>query len=218
MVTAVLDGNLYLTLGTTEDDGSPRVSPVFYSHDDYVELYWVSSPHAAHSRNLAARPAVTGVVFDSTATPGGATAVYLTGTAAQVPDDELPQACARAFRALKSTAKAFVPGELTGDAPLRLYRLRADLIEIHVRGSDPDHGTGTDTRLRVDLSGAVSSAVQPSPAARDDSEAQYRAEFDAEVAFANGGSLSVEGSGSTSRVATSRRTRSRTCSSHRSGC
>ena len=159
MVTAVLDGNHYLTLGTTEDDGSPRVSPVFYSHDDYVELYWVSSPHAAHSRNLAARPAVTGVVFDSTAPPGGASAVYLTGTAAQVPDAELPQTCARAFRAVTSTSIAFGPDELSGDAPLRLYRMRAALIEIHVRGSDPDRGTGTDSRLRVDLPGVSDGAV-----------------------------------------------------------
>ncbi len=84
----VLDQNRYMTLGTTEADGRPRVSPVYYTHDDYRDVYWVSSPEATHSQNLAARPDVVAVVFDSTATVGNTAAVYLTGRARMVPDAE----------------------------------------------------------------------------------------------------------------------------------
>jgi hypothetical protein len=45
----VLDANRYLVLGTIEQDGRPRVSPVYFTHDDYRRLYWVSSPASTHS-------------------------------------------------------------------------------------------------------------------------------------------------------------------------
>ncbi|GAA4351164.1 pyridoxamine 5'-phosphate oxidase family protein [Angustibacter luteus] len=147
----VLDTNQYLTLGTTEDDGQPRVSPVYFTHDGYRDVYWVSSPGSAHSHNVAARPDVAAVVFDSTAEVGQGSAVYLTGTAAQVPDDELESACARAFAKLSGAAKPFTPEELSGAAELRLYRLRVVQHDVHVRGSDPVHGTGIDRRVQVDL-------------------------------------------------------------------
>lgn len=66
----LLDQNRYMTLGTTEADGRPRVSPVYYTHVDYRDVYWVSCPEATHSQNLADRPDVVAVVFDSTATVG----------------------------------------------------------------------------------------------------------------------------------------------------
>ena len=55
MARDVIDSNRYLVLGTSEDDGRPRVSPVYYSHVGHREFYWVSSPDARHSRNVEAR-------------------------------------------------------------------------------------------------------------------------------------------------------------------
>jgi nitroimidazol reductase NimA-like FMN-containing flavoprotein (pyridoxamine 5'-phosphate oxidase superfamily) len=147
----VMDANRYVTLGTTEDDGRPRVSPVYFTHDGYRDLFWASSPNSAHSRNVAARPDVSAVIFDSTAEVGQGRAVYLTGRAAQVSDDELEVACSRAFARLSGAAKPFAPAELSGDAELRLYYLRIARHEVHVRGSDPVHGTGIDRRVEVEL-------------------------------------------------------------------
>ncbi len=56
MARRVLDQNRYMVLGTSEADHRPRVSPVFFTHDRYRTLYWVSSPDAQHSRNLAEPP------------------------------------------------------------------------------------------------------------------------------------------------------------------
>jgi hypothetical protein len=61
----VLDVNRHLVLGTIEQDGRPRVSPVYFTHDDYRRLYWVSSPASTHSGNGAADSRVALVVFDS---------------------------------------------------------------------------------------------------------------------------------------------------------
>ena len=147
----VLDQNRYMTLGTTEADGRPRVSPVYYTHDDYRDVYWVSSPEATHSQNLAARPDVVAVVFDSTATVGNTAAVYLTGRGRMVPDVELDQECSRAFQTLSGGARPFTPAELSGAARLRLYHATVVRHEVHVRGSDPDRGRGVDTRATVEI-------------------------------------------------------------------
>ena len=155
MVRDVVDGNRYLTLGTVEPDGRPRVTPVFYTHDEYRTYYWVSSPQARHSANLTQRPAVSIVVFDSSVEPAQTRAVYIDATAAQVPDDELAAACAVAFRSVREGARAFTPDELSGSARLRLYRAGATSHAVHIRGSDPTYGTGIDTRVAVAMPGTA---------------------------------------------------------------
>jgi len=149
---AVLDANRFVVLGTIDDDGRPRVSPVYFNHADYSVFYWVSSPDSHHSQNLAARPQISFVVFDSSVTPAqkNQAAVYVDADAAEVPEAELAAECARAFAHLRGDgARAFAPEELSGDEGLRLYRARATRHELHVRGSDPEYGTGIDKRVTV---------------------------------------------------------------------
>lgn len=153
MAREVIDTNPYLVLGTVDADGFPRVTPVFFGVDGYRDFYWVSSPEAVHSTNVEERPEVRAVVFDSTVRVGHARAVYLTGRARRVPDDELPRRCQVAFREIAG-ARGFGPEELAGDAAIRLYLLPVDLAEVLVTGRDPRRGTGIDRRVAVDLASA----------------------------------------------------------------
>lgn len=148
-VRDVLDTNRYLVLGTVRPDGSPRVSPVYFTADGAETFFWVSSPLAQHSRNVAHDPRVELVVFDSGRPPGETAAVYVTRTAEEVAAEELEAACATAFAHVREGARAFTAPELSGDADLRLYRAKASQIAVHVRGSDPSYGTGIDTRRVV---------------------------------------------------------------------
>jgi nitroimidazol reductase NimA-like FMN-containing flavoprotein (pyridoxamine 5'-phosphate oxidase superfamily) len=145
MARRVIDGNHYLTLATREADGHPRLSPVYYTAARYTDLYWVSSPEAQHSRNLAERPDVEIVIFDSTAEVGAGEAVYLSATARMINDRNLAAVLPEAFRRTAG-ARPFDADELRADAPLRLYVATVNSCEVHVRGSDPVHGRGTDTR------------------------------------------------------------------------
>ena len=146
----VIDTNRYLTLGTTEPDHRPRLSPVYFTHVGYRDFYWVSSPAAHHSVNIAERPEVAIVIFDSTAPVGQGQAVYVSATAAVVADEELPRRRAEAFnRVGPGAARAFAPHELSGDADLRLYRAKATGHDLHVPGGDPVYGTGIDSRRPV---------------------------------------------------------------------
>jgi hypothetical protein len=149
MARRVIDGNHYMTLGTLDPDGSPRLSPVYYTPSRYTDLYWVSSPYAQHSRNLSERPDVQIVIFDSTAPVGQAEAVYLSAGARAVEEHALEAVCGEAFRTTAG-ARRFAPDELRGAAPIRLYVARVRTCEVHVRGSHPIHGRGLDSRQAAD--------------------------------------------------------------------
>jgi Pyridoxamine 5'-phosphate oxidase len=146
----ILDANRYLVLGTVDPDGEPRLSPVYFTHVDYAELYWVSSPDAHHSRNLHRHSAVTIVVFDSSVAAGGGKCAYLHADAAVVPAAVLAAHCRTAFAGDLRGGHAFTAAELSRDEPLRLYRAEATSYDVHVRGSDPVHGSGIDKRMPAD--------------------------------------------------------------------
>jgi general stress protein 26 len=151
MARHIIDTNRYMVLGTADPDGRPRVSPVYFAPDGYDEMFWISLPESRHSRNIAERPEVSMVIFDSTAPIGGAEAVYLLATAGQVPDEELDRHVEMACRARFPEQKVFPADELRAPAPLRLYRARVTEHSVHIRGSHPTHGKGLDYRLTVDL-------------------------------------------------------------------
>lgn len=119
---ALLDANRYLTLATADSNGQPWPTPVYFTPHEYRDLYWISSPEARHSRNLAARPDVGIVVFDSTVEVGSAAALYLEASAAEVPNAELDDAVTVAFTARFPGIDAFTPDELRDPALFRLYR------------------------------------------------------------------------------------------------
>src|SRR5690349_9761419 len=141
---AVLDRNRYLTLATADRDGRPWSSPVWFASRDHRTFWWVSRPGAVHSRNIAARPEVAAVVFDSTVVPGTAQAVYLRATAAQADDPDGIDVFSRA--AVADGLPAWTMAHVTGDAELRLYRAQA--AEVSVLGTVPG---ARDERVPVDL-------------------------------------------------------------------
>jgi Pyridoxamine 5'-phosphate oxidase len=149
MARDVLDRIRYVELGTIDADGRTRTSPVYFNPHGYEDLYWVSHPETHHSHNLALDDRLSGVVFDSTLVPGQTRAVYVTGTAREVPADELEQDLRKAFD-LDRGGRAFTIDELTGDADLRLWLLHVDSWEVHIGASHPQLGTGRDRRVPVD--------------------------------------------------------------------
>jgi pyridoxamine 5'-phosphate oxidase-like protein len=150
MAKRVIDGNRYMTIATVDDQGRPWVTPVYFSPEGYMHLYWISSPDAQHSRNVDARPEVSIVVFDSQVPIGGAEAVYMRARAQEMSEPTLEQ-CAAAFRPRFEGVRTFAPDELRPPAKLRLYLATVAEHWVLIRGSDPVWGRGIDSRLAVTL-------------------------------------------------------------------
>lgn len=83
-----------MVLGTADEDGLPWTSPVYYAHEGYATFYWVSAPERQHSRNLAVRPQLSIVIFDSGAPIYSGQAVYMSAEARQASGGELERGIA----------------------------------------------------------------------------------------------------------------------------
>jgi nitroimidazol reductase NimA-like FMN-containing flavoprotein (pyridoxamine 5'-phosphate oxidase superfamily) len=145
---AVVAANKYMVLGTTAADGSPWVSPVYFTPDGHAAYYWASSPDSSHSMNIARDPRTSITIFDSSVPIGQARAVYATGRAEIVPDEELEQA-ATLYAGRYPELRGYRADELRAPADLRLYRLRPDAHWILIPGRDPKYGRGIDSRRPV---------------------------------------------------------------------
>lgn len=141
---AIIDANSYMTLGTADESGQPWVSPVWYAPADYREFFWISSPEARHSRNLATRPELAIVIFDSTAAigTGGEHAVYMSAVAEQPAGDDLN----RGIEIFSRRSEAQGAGGLTREevspaAPYRLYRATVSEHSMLDPAASPDRRT-----------------------------------------------------------------------------
>lgn len=119
----IIDANPFLTLATADVAGTPWASPVWFAHLDHRSFVWASKPHRRHSENIAVRPEVGLVVFDSTQVPGDVEAVYACGHAEQT--DDPAHLAAFSDRSEAQGMSAWSRDRLTGDAPLRLFHVRA---------------------------------------------------------------------------------------------
>jgi nitroimidazol reductase NimA-like FMN-containing flavoprotein (pyridoxamine 5'-phosphate oxidase superfamily) len=118
-----IDFNAYMTLATADENGFPWASPVWYAAEGYAHFYWVSSPEARHSRNVAARPEVSIVIFDSQAPVGTGQGVYVSAIAEELSGTELDRGIgAFSRRSQAHGAGGWTREDVTPPARHRLYR------------------------------------------------------------------------------------------------
>ncbi len=122
----IIDSNAYMTLATADENGRPWASPVWYAAEGYAHFYWVSSPEARHSRNLAARPEVGVVIFDSQAPVGTGQGVYMSAIAEELAGTELDLGIGVFSRRSQAHgAGGWTREDVTPPARHRLYRATA---------------------------------------------------------------------------------------------
>lgn len=138
----IIEANSYLTLATADAAGRPWATPVWYAAAGYSDFIWVSRPGTRHSTNIAGRPEVGIVVFDSTVPIGTGQGVYVEAAAAEVPAAEVEAAIA-VFSAgsVADGGRPWHAADVTGPAGFRLYRARASAHYLL---------DGRDTRVPVD--------------------------------------------------------------------
>jgi hypothetical protein len=152
----VIDSNLYMILGTVGEDGQPWVTPVYFSAGGYTEFYWLSNPEAMHSRNIAARPQVSIVIFNSQTPIGTAQAVYMSGIAEEVTGADVVRGVDIFSRGSQARgAGEWTPEKVQPPAHLRLYRSTASEQFILCPRTYPEacaiHERTDDHRIAVEL-------------------------------------------------------------------
>jgi hypothetical protein len=152
---AIIDANLYLILGTADPDGQPWMSPVYFAPGSYREFYWTSTTDARHSRNIAERPRVSIVVFNSTVPPYHGRAVYAVGVARDLSGGDLDRALDLYPRPGGDDATPVTREDVTAPSPYRLYAATVSdmwvLCPREPRQPCPLHGIAQDHRARVPL-------------------------------------------------------------------
>jgi pyridoxine/pyridoxamine 5'-phosphate oxidase len=152
---AVIDANLYLTLGTVDADGHPWTSPVYFAPAGDRQFYWASETDALHSRHVADHPRVSMVVFDSTVAPYHGRAVYAVGEARELSGDDLDRALGSYPRSDGRGATSVTREDVTAPAPYRLYAVTVSdmwvLCPREPRQPCSLHGLAKDHRARVPL-------------------------------------------------------------------
>lgn len=135
-----------MTLGTSDENGRPWVSPVYYASAGYTEFYWVSSPQALHSRNLSTRPRISIVIFDSQAPIGTGQGVYMLAVTEELSGVDLE----RGIDIFSRGSQTHGAGEWKSEdvCPPAFHRLyRATATEHWIL--DPTPGLIGDHRIRV---------------------------------------------------------------------
>ena len=136
----IIEASRYLVLATADAAGRPWSSPVYFAHIGFTEFYWVSSPSAAHSRNIAVRPEVGIAVFDSHADIGTGQGAYMSAVATMLEDGETARGIgAFSRRSVAHGGREWTSEDVRPGDGIRLYRATADSLWILAKDGQPDH-------------------------------------------------------------------------------
>jgi len=139
-VSDIIEASRYLVLATADTAGRPWSSPVYFAHIGFTQFFWVSSPDVTHSRNIAVRPEVSIVIFDSQAAIGTGQGVYMSAAAKLLKGGEINEGIeAFSRRSLAHGDREWTGQDVRPGAGVRLYRAIADAHWILAKDGRPDH-------------------------------------------------------------------------------
>jgi len=122
----IIDAGRYMVLGTADEQGRPWASPVWFAPDGYRRFLWVSRTETRHSGNLAVRPELSIVIFDSGVPIGTGVGVYMDAVAEQLAGAEAEAGMAIfSRRSLAQGGREWTVADVSTPAELRLYRATA---------------------------------------------------------------------------------------------
>ena len=136
------------SLATVSPDGRPWNSPLLIAFDAELRFYWSSQVDAEHSRNIAVRPDVFLVVFDSTQPDQSGGAVYIRATARELSDEASIRA-ALASLARRKNEPPKPPADFTGPQRRRVYQAVPNVMWTNILKDV--NGYYFDERIEIDL-------------------------------------------------------------------
>ena len=139
---AIVDEIAFMTLATVDAEGTPWASPVWFG---YSEFLWISRPETRHSQNIAARPRIAIVIFDSRTPIDTGRGVYIEAEAHQVAGDVEIERVMAVFseRSVAQGGSGWTADEVRAPAAFRPYCATATRTFLGV------NDLRTEVRLRA---------------------------------------------------------------------
>ena len=125
----ILSENIYCCVATSSKNGLPWNTPVFYSYDHDLNLYWASATDSVHSHFIKENPSAFIVVYNSTAPPRSATALYLQGYVEILENEKLDQVVHQHFKRVNEDS-LFTGDYYRGSSPERIYKFMSQNVWI----------------------------------------------------------------------------------------
>lgn len=124
-VQEIISRLCYITIATTNDDGTPWISPVYFNFDDECNLYWVSYKEAIHSRNVARTNKASISIYDSTVPVWEGDGVYLQCDVYELEDHDQIASAIEAYYGGRHSPHEMDRKNVSdyiNDNPLRMYK------------------------------------------------------------------------------------------------
>jgi uncharacterized protein YhbP (UPF0306 family) len=140
---AIVDSNMYMVLGTANESGEPWATPVYFGHFEHREFFWMSSPDVRHSGNVAVRPQVSIVIFNSQVPVGKGQAVYMSAIAKELTGNDFERGLdiynGRFSNPVEHGVRLIAREDVQAPALYRLYRAVVSKHWILDPVNKPDH-------------------------------------------------------------------------------
>lgn len=136
------------SLATVSPDGRPWNSPLYVAFDANFSFYWSSHVDAVHSLNIAAKPEILLVVFDSIASDQTGSAVYFRGKARELAEGVSVKRALDCLARRKNDVPK-TPADFAAPYPRRVYQAVVDTIWTNVVKEADGHYF--DERVVIDL-------------------------------------------------------------------
>jgi hypothetical protein len=117
--------NRYMVLSTADASGRPWASPVWFAPDGEEAFLWISRPDTRHSLNIAERPQIAIVIFDSSKPPAERQALYVEAVAEEAGPDPVLVAAYSAHSISQGLNELTVAEVSPPGGAFRLYRAAA---------------------------------------------------------------------------------------------
>lgn len=156
----IIATNIYCTLSTCSTDGLPWASPVFFTYDSTLNLYWSSAIASRHSQNIYQNHGRVAIAIYSTdVEEGKGQGVYLSGIAQELEAENVEQIMQRLLARARKPTSQRTHLDYLGESPCRIYRFQPH--EAWITGTRlPIGNQRVDTKIQLDFADLVAQMHQ----------------------------------------------------------
>ena len=152
-VIKVIKTNHHMTIATINNQNKPWVTPVFYVHDDKLNLYWVSYKESIHSKNIRIDENISIVIYGPIPPKNNIDAVYIEATAKQLDEENeiLPIIDLLSIQIKEAKYMLSSPTDVMTNAAWRIYKATPHTLSRRTENGEYINGQYITTREIVDI-------------------------------------------------------------------